>query len=110
MKSTLVEHLVCPTCRKNLNIKITKKSKEEIIEGYLICANKHKFKITEGIPRFVLDKTKDFIKTEDAFSAKWRTHHKNHQSNDWIKFQQKWFLDRFGWKSIAQFNNFLKDK
>ena len=110
MKSALVEHLVCPTCRKNFTLKITKKSKEEILEGHLICVNKHKFKITKGIPRFVTDLTKDFVKTEDAFSSKWRTHHKNHQAKDWTKFQHKWFLDRFGWKSITQFNNFLKDK
>ncbi|PIN83524.1 MAG: SAM-dependent methyltransferase, partial [Nitrosopumilales archaeon CG11_big_fil_rev_8_21_14_0_20_33_24] len=46
MKTTLTEHLVCPMCRKNFTLKITKKSKEEIVEGYLICANKHRFKIT----------------------------------------------------------------
>ena len=68
MKPNLTEYLVCPTCRKSFTIIITKKSKEEILEGYLICVNKHKFKITGGIPRFVTDLTKDFVKTEDAFS------------------------------------------
>ena len=111
MKTELLQYLVCPTCKGQISPKINKKVKNEIITGTLNCRNcKNTFLITQGIPRFVTDKTKDFVKTEDSFSAKWRTHHKNHQANDWIEFQQKWFLDRFDWKSIAQFNNFLNDK
>ena len=109
MKPNLIEYLVCPTCKENLNIKITRKSKKEILEGYLLCVNKHKFKIKNGIPRFVTDITKDFVKTESAFSSKWRLHHKNHQAQDWINFQQKWFFERYDWKSHEQFNEFLKN-
>ena len=111
MKTELLQYLVCPTCKGQISLNINEKMKNEIINGTLNCKNcKNIFPITKGIPRFVIDKTKNFIKTEDAFSAKWRTHHKNHQAKDWIEFQQKWFLDRFGWKSIVQFNDFLKDK
>jgi uncharacterized protein YbaR (Trm112 family) len=66
LKPNLIEYLVCPTCQESFNIKISKKSKKEILEGYLICANKHKFKITGGIPRFVTDLAKDFVKTEST--------------------------------------------
>nr|AIE93106.1 SAM-dependent methyltransferase [uncultured marine thaumarchaeote AD1000_31_G03] len=45
-----------------------------------------------------------------AFSAKWKNHHKNHYAADWIKFQRRWFLDRFDWNSFKEFNNFLKSK
>ena len=86
LKPTLVEHLVCPICRKNFNIKITKKSKEEIMQGYLFCSNKHKFKIIDGIPRFVTDLTKDFVKTEDAFSSKWKIYHKSYHEKKWFEF------------------------
>jgi uncharacterized protein YbaR (Trm112 family)/ubiquinone/menaquinone biosynthesis C-methylase UbiE len=111
MKTELLQYLVCPKCKGEIFAKINKKVKNEIITGALKCKNcKNTFLITQGIPRFVTDKTKDFVKTEDSFSAKWRIHHKNHQAKDWIEFQQKWFLDRFGWKSIAQLNNFLIDK
>ena len=110
MKSALVEHLVCPTCRKNFTLKITKKSQKEIMNGYLICANKHKFKITDGIPRFVTDLTKDFVKTEEAFSAKWTHHHQNHHAKDWIDFQAKWFLERYEWKTLDKFKAFLDTK
>ncbi len=72
---------------KNLTIKTTKKSKEEIMEGYLICVNKHKFKITGGIPRFVTDLTKDFVKTEDAFSSKWKIYHKSYHEKNGLSFK-----------------------
>lgn len=110
MRISLLNFLVCPKCRKNFILKIIKKTKNEILEGYLTCENSHKFKIINGIPRFVTDLTKNFVKTEDAFSAKWRRHHKNHHAQDWIKFQKHWFLDRYGWKSIHQFNKFLTSK
>ncbi len=110
MKPTLVEYLVCPTCRKNFTIKITKKSKNEILEGYLLCANKHKFKITNGIPRFVIDLTKDFVKTEDAFSSKWKIYHKSYHEKKWFEFQRNWFLERFQWNTLDNFNKFLLTK
>ena len=80
------------------------------MSGYLICANKHKFKITDGIPRFVTDLTKDFVKTEEAFSAKWTHHHQNHHAKDWIDFQAKWFLERYEWKTLDKFKAFLDTK
>ena len=58
-------------CKGKILPNINKKVKDEIITGTLNCKNcKNIFPITEGIPRFVIDKTKDFVKTEDAFSTK----------------------------------------
>ncbi len=111
LKILLLDFLVCPTCRGEFSINIRKKIKSEIIEGNFTCKKcKEVFSITKGIPRFVKDKTKNFIKTEDAFSAKWRLHHKNHQAQDWIDFQQKWFFERYEWKSQNQFLKFLENK
>jgi len=111
LKQKLVNFLVCPTCRKSVDVKIRKKQGSEIIEGLIKCHEcKDDFKITKGIPRFVTDKTKDFVKTEDAFSEKWKKHHKNHQKKDWVDFQRKWFLDRYGWKTSENFNKFLTSK
>ena len=109
MKSSILEHIVCPSCSSNLTLKIKSKTNNEIIEGMLNCQNcKEKFKIVKGVPRFVVDKTKDFVRTEDAFSAKWKSHHTNHHAKDWIEWQKNWFLDRFDFKSIKLFNTFLK--
>ena len=111
MKPSLLEHLVCPSCRSALKLKIRSKVKNEIKEGTLMCSNcDDKFKISRGIPRFVVDTTKDFVRTEDAFSAKWKNHHSNHHAKDWIEWQKNWFVERFDWKSISKFNKFLKPK
>ena len=111
MKIGLLKTLVCPTCSSGLEIRIKKKRKNEIEEGQLICSKcGEKFKISGGIPRFVIDSTKDFIRTEMAFSAKWKNHHKSHYAADWIRFQRKWFIDRFDWNSFKEFNNFLKSR
>jgi len=111
LKLSLLNYLACPTCSGEIVLKVQKKVKNDIFTGKLKCKKcGDSFAIKNGIPRFVTDKTKDFIKTEDAFSAKWKIHHKNHQAKDWIDFQQNWFLERYGWKSIQYFNDFLKNK
>ena len=84
--------------------------RSEVNSGILVCNNKHRFTISSGVPRFVLDETKDFLRTEDAFSAKWRHHHENHHAKDWIEFQKNWFLERYEWKTLKKFNDFLNTK
>ena len=83
----------------------------KILEGTLKCQKCNEiFKITNGIPRFVVDETKDFVKTEDAFSAKWRTYHKSYHEKKWFDFQRNWYLERFQWNSLINFNKFLKTR
>jgi len=111
MKITILEYLECPLCHGMLSLKSTKKTKNEIFEGKFTCKKcRETFPIKKGIPRFVKDTAKDFVKTKDSFSAKWKKHHSNHQAKEWIDFQQQWFFDRFGWKTINQFTNFMKTK
>ena len=110
MKLNLVEQIICPECHTDFSLKIKKKLKEEIIDGVLTCSKKHHFSIIEGIPRLVSDKQKDFVKTEDAFSSKWRNFNKTYHNKKWIEGQTKWFLERFGWKSITKLNSFLKTR
>ena len=58
MKPSILEHIVCPTCRSNFKLLTKSKSENEIKEGTLICTKcNDKFKITKGIPRFVVDIT-----------------------------------------------------
>ena len=110
MKSDLVEQIVCPECHTNFSLKIKKKQKDETIEGILTCSKKHRFSVIRGIPRLVSDKQKDFVKTEDAFSSKWRHFNKTYHNKKWIEDQKRWFLERFGWKSISKLNGFLKTR
>jgi ubiquinone/menaquinone biosynthesis C-methylase UbiE/uncharacterized protein YbaR (Trm112 family) len=110
LREILVKYVICPICGKNFALKTLKRSNQEISEGFLICTNKHKFRIKNGIPRFVVDKEKNFVKTEDAFSSKWKKYNKYYHDKKWFLKQQNWFLNRFGWKTLKNFNNFLKTR
>ena len=110
LKLELINQIVCPECHTNFSLKIKKKEKKEIIHGSLTCIKKHKFLITQGIPRLVSDTQKDFVKTEDAFSSKWRNFNKTYHNKKWVDNQKKWFLERFGWKTASKFDNFLKTR
>jgi SAM-dependent methyltransferase len=110
LKTELTSQIICPQCCASFTINIKKKQKDEIIEGSLICSKKHRFPIIRGIPRLVSDKQKDFVKTEDAFSSKWRHFNKTYHDKKWVDGQKKWFLERFGWKAISKFNAFLKTR
>ena len=71
LKQKLLNFLVCPTCRKSVDVKIRKRQGSEILEGSIKCREcSDNFKITKGIPRFVVDKTKDFVRTKEAFNVK----------------------------------------
>lgn len=110
MKNTLLEFLVCPICKENFTLKILKQQKSEIESGILRCSNNHKFNITGGIPRLIVDKAEGFVKTEDAFSEKWRKYNKYYHQKKWYLFQQNWFLDRFGWRNLPSFQRFLQTR
>lgn len=105
-----MDYLVCPICHKSFSLRETKRFGTEILEGLLVCKNKHKFKINAGIPKLLVDKTSGFIKNKSAFSSKWQKYYKTYQSKKWYDYTEKWFLSRFGWKNVKHFNKFLKNK
>jgi uncharacterized protein YbaR (Trm112 family) len=109
MKSELNNFLVCPICRQKLSLKILKSVSDEIIEGKLTCTKKHIFKISNGIPRFVTDPSKDFQKTEDAFSSKWKNYHKTYHDKKWVDKQENGFLIDLGGKIFLNLKIFLKN-
>jgi len=105
-----MNYLVCPICYKKFALKETKQSRSEILEGLLTCKNGHKFKISSGIPRLLVDKTSGFMKNKRAFSSKWEKYYKTYQSKRWYDYTEKWFLSRFGWGNVKNFNKFLKTR
>ncbi|MEX0764829.1 MAG: methyltransferase domain-containing protein [Nitrosopumilaceae archaeon] len=104
----MVISLACPICGRAFELNSKKSIGNEIIEGSLICVKKHKFMIKKGIPRLVIDREKDFIKTENAFSSKWKRYNKSYHDRKWFDLQQEWFFDRFGWKNLTNFSKFLR--
>ena len=107
MKSNLINFIVCPKCKSKFHLKSEKIQNDDVQKGTLICSKNHKFPIFNGVPRLVVDNEKNFAKTELAFSSKWNTFNKSYHNKQWYDKQRKWFLDRFGWKTLSKFLNFL---
>ena len=75
MKKRLIELLQCPECRGSLSLE-GDVSAVEIQEGFLICQCGKRFKIREGIPRFV--ESDGYVQ---SFSLEWKIHQKTQLDN-----------------------------
>jgi uncharacterized protein YbaR (Trm112 family) len=54
MKKKILEILCCPTCKGELDIKIDKQEKDEIIAGNLFCKKCNcNYSIEQGIPNLL---------------------------------------------------------
>lgn len=53
MKPSLVEHLVCPTCRAPVTLTERTRDGEEIMEGFLRCTCGIEYPIIQGVPRML---------------------------------------------------------
>ena len=54
MKKDLMNIICCPACKGNLELKVSKEDKDEIVEGSLKCKKcKVKYEIKEGIPNLL---------------------------------------------------------
>jgi uncharacterized protein YbaR (Trm112 family)/ubiquinone/menaquinone biosynthesis C-methylase UbiE len=71
MKRRLLPVLVCPTCKKSLDLVVASEDQEEILEGELSCHPcQLRFPIRKGVPRFV--QMDDYV---DTFSFEWNRFH-----------------------------------
>jgi len=54
MKYELMEILCCPICKGDLELKVKKETKKEIVEGSLYCKKcMHNYIIEDGIPNLL---------------------------------------------------------
>ena len=54
MKKDILDILCCPTCKKDLSLKVEKENKGEIITGALTCKHcKTTYSIEDGIPNLL---------------------------------------------------------
>ena len=71
MKHNLLSILVCPACKKSLNLEVASEDQGEILEGELSCRLcQSRFQIRKGVPRFV--QMDDYV---DTFSFEWNRFH-----------------------------------
>ena len=93
MKPSILEHIICPTCRSDFKLLTKSKLKNRSEERTLNSTKcNQKFKITESMASIVVDVTGDVVRTEMKFSAKWKNQHRKHHAKDWIDWQKNWFL------------------
>jgi uncharacterized protein YbaR (Trm112 family)/ubiquinone/menaquinone biosynthesis C-methylase UbiE len=94
MKRRLLSILVCPTCKKSLNLEVASEDQGEILEGELTCRScQSRFPIRKGVPRFVqLD---EYV---DTFSFEWnRFHDVQIDILNATKESEKTFQGKTGW-------------
>jgi len=54
MKRELMQILVCPLCKGDLELKVDEKKGEEIVRGSLYCSNcNHSYPIVDAIPNLL---------------------------------------------------------
>lgn len=100
MHSSLLKFLVCPHCGKSLGLKVSSRTKGEILEGELRCSCGKRYPIVCGIPRFIL--SEDNAAEQKSFGLQW-TRYKEVQDNTFLNFYssktiQDVFLKKTGFK------------
>jgi len=106
MKPGLLDYLVCPACQAKLDLTVTRRDAQEIVEGSLVCRGCGQgYPIVRAVPRLLAARlAADKQKTADAFSWQWQHFTEMHdeyeeQFLDWIDpigpdfFKDKLVLD-----------------
>lgn len=93
-----LQYLVCPSCKDQLCLEIKKIEGEFIKEGELHCKRcLHKYVITNGIPRFVQQKT-----YADSFGFEWNMHKKTqHDDKSGVAASKKRFFEETRWSEAT---------
>jgi uncharacterized protein YbaR (Trm112 family) len=54
MKKDVIDIICCPTCKSDLELKISKEKKDEIIEGTFNCKKcSQSYQIQDGVPNLL---------------------------------------------------------
>jgi uncharacterized protein YbaR (Trm112 family) len=90
MRTTLLDHVVCPTCRSELAVGRGDPCAEVLADGTLICTSGHAFPIVRGVPDFVGGALERVARrTARSFGDQWHRFRKDHPAHrqqflDWI--------------------------
>jgi len=102
VKEALLAYLVCPACQAELDLTVTRRDAQEILEGNLTCRGcGRRYEIVRAVPRMLTGElAADKQKTADAFSWQWQHFVEMHeryeeQFLDWIHpIQPAFFKDK----------------
>lgn len=114
MKPQLLDYIMCPLCGTNLVLKNEEYEKDtkDILSGELICSNKHKFLIEDGIPRLIDQSLVDEkqAQTQDSFGYKWKKFEEVSFDPFYLENMFEWHMRRYGWKNENELKKTLSKK
>lgn len=105
MNKKVLEVLVEPSSRKELQIEAYKVVGENIVEGMLYSDDNKSYVIRNGIPRFVDFYDDNQRQTEESFCYKWQR--RIYDSPEVHAISRQWLLKRYGFKSIAEMSKYF---
>lgn len=80
-----------------------------MISGSLVCLEGHKFQVSNGIPRLLVE-AEEQRQVKHSYQCKWTTFEDVTFSKHVMDFQYNWFISRYGWSSEEELKAFLESK
>ena len=113
MKQTLMQYIVCPSCGTGFQLRdVGEGEKGEIDSASLVCQNGHSFLVTDGVPRLIVEDSKEAkaAATQSSFAEKWARIPNYGYDDKTRDFQLSWYLQRYGWSNLEDLTRFLYSK
>ena len=104
MKESLLDIVVCPTCKENLNLVEPQIEGKEVKSGKLICNQGHIWEIIDFIPRFV--ESDAYVKN---FSFEWDIHRETQIDKEEDGISHKVFFRKTGFAQDSLRNKLVLD-
>jgi arsenite methyltransferase len=110
MRRSVVEMLIDPVSKTPLRIEANRdEAQEDVAEGILRAPEGRSYKVTKGIPRFVITEDADQRQTEDSFSFKWQQ--RNTYNSPQIRASaRRWLVQRYGFQNAAEMESFFSSR
>jgi SAM-dependent methyltransferase len=106
VRVSLLDILVDPVSKSALTVDQQNVNGDDVTEGVLISDGAQSYRITNGIPRFVLTDDAGQKQTEDSFGYKWQRRDAWY-SNEVVSACRSWLLQRYGFENAQAMGQFF---
>ena len=107
MRKALLDTLVDPVTGTSLQVEAPSRvAGEDILEGVLRSSAGTSYRISRGIPRFVMSDDQDQKQTESSFGFKWKQRD-TYDSPQVHMTARKWFMERYGFPNVVEMQDFF---
>jgi arsenite methyltransferase len=106
VRESLLEVLVDPVSKGRLRIEATRTADGEVIEGSLKNDGGQSYRITDGIPRFVLTEDARQKQTESSFGFKWQQRY-SYESDEFISRYHQWLREKYGFATDEEMRDYF---